>query len=164
MTLCVFALFVVVVVASLHFTYNNAMQWAWRHCRCRFAMHSSVSSNVISSLEFRMLPSSLERHHYSHEKVIYLKLEFQLKFIKTLGLFSLKLENDKMSGDSGERRYHRVHELDDDYLDRIYGVYSKRITMDSEEDELHSSKIQSFNRFMQSKYSNYKMNNSMNFT
>jgi hypothetical protein len=29
-----------------------------------------------------------------------------------------------MSGDNGERRYPRIHEVDDDYLDRIYGVYS----------------------------------------
>jgi hypothetical protein len=36
--------------------------------------------------------------------------------------------------------------------------------MDNDEDELHSSKIQSFNRFMHSEYSNYEINNSMNFT
>jgi hypothetical protein len=29
-----------------------------------------------------------------------------------------------MSGDNGERRYPRIHEVDDDYLERIYGVYS----------------------------------------
>jgi hypothetical protein len=29
-----------------------------------------------------------------------------------------------MSGDNAERRFPRIHEVDDDYLDRIYGVYS----------------------------------------